>query len=122
MNIQALLSDKVSQALIAAGAPADCEAQVRQSAKAQFGDYQANGVMAVAKKLGMQPRQLAERVVELLDLTGIASKIEIAGPGFINIFLDRQWVAEKVEYALTAPKLGVAPVEPQNYRSRLFST
>ncbi|WP_145563976.1 arginine--tRNA ligase [Yersinia aldovae] len=113
MNIQALLSDKVSQALIAAGAPAECEAQVRQSAKVQFGDYQANGVMAVAKKLGMQPRQLAEKVIEQLDLTGIASKVEIAGPGFINIFLDRQWVAEKVEYALTAPKLGVAPVEPQ---------
>ncbi|CNJ33072.1 arginine--tRNA ligase [Yersinia aldovae] len=112
MNIQALLSDKVSQALIAAGAPAECEAQVRQSAKVQFGDYQANGVMAVAKKLGMQPRQLAEKVIEQLDLTGIASKVEIAGPGFINIFLDRQWVAEKVEYALTAPKLGVAPVEP----------
>ncbi len=49
MNIQALLSEKVSQALIAAGAPADCEPQVRQSAKVQFGDYQANGVMAVAK-------------------------------------------------------------------------
>ncbi|AKA37090.1 arginine--tRNA ligase [Yersinia ruckeri] len=113
MNIQALLSDKVSQALIAAGAPADSEAQVRQSAKAQFGDYQANGVMAVAKKLGMQPRQLAEKVVALLDLEGIASKVEIAGPGFINIFLDRQWIAEKVEYALTAPKLGIAPVEPQ---------
>ncbi|CAM3385099.1 MULTISPECIES: arginine--tRNA ligase [Yersinia] len=113
MNIQALLSDKVSQALIAAGAPVDSEAQVRQSAKAQFGDYQANGVMAVAKKLGMQPRQLAEKVVELLDLEGIASKVEIAGPGFINIFLDRQWVAEKVEFALAAPKLGIAPVEPQ---------
>ncbi|MCS5809064.1 hypothetical protein LNO89_27265 [Klebsiella pneumoniae subsp. pneumoniae] len=52
VNIQALLSEKVSQALIAAGAPADCEPQVRQSAKVQFGDYQANGVMAVAKKLG----------------------------------------------------------------------
>ncbi|AJI96253.1 arginine--tRNA ligase [Yersinia ruckeri] len=113
MNIQALLSDKVSKALIAAGASADSEAQVRQSAKAQFGDYQANGVMAEAKKLGMQPRQLAEKVVALLDLEGIASKVEIAGPGFINIFLDRQWVAEKVEYALTAPKLGVTPVEPQ---------
>ncbi|KFD16587.1 arginyl-tRNA synthetase [Rahnella aquatilis CIP 78.65 = ATCC 33071] len=49
MNIQSLLSDKVSQALIAAGASADSEAQVRQSAKAQFGDYQANGVMSVAK-------------------------------------------------------------------------
>ncbi|MDP1109320.1 hypothetical protein, partial [Klebsiella pneumoniae] len=56
MNIQALLTEKVSQALIAAGAPADCEPQVRQSANVQFGDYQANGVMAVAKKLGMAPR------------------------------------------------------------------
>ncbi|MEX0631983.1 hypothetical protein M8494_07690 [Serratia ureilytica] len=46
---------------MAAGAPADCEAQVRPSAKAQFGDYQANGVMSVAKKLGMPPRQLAEK-------------------------------------------------------------
>lgn len=77
MNIQALLSEKVSQALIAAGAPADCEPQVRQSAKVQFGDYQANGVMAVAKKLGMAPRQLAEQVLSHLDLNGIANKVEI---------------------------------------------
>lgn len=49
MNIQALLSEKVRQAMIAAGAPADCEPQVRQSAKVQFGDHQANGMMAVAK-------------------------------------------------------------------------
>ncbi|WP_114195140.1 arginine--tRNA ligase [Edaphovirga cremea] len=113
MNIQALLSEKVSQALIAAGAPADSEAQVRQSAKAQFGDYQANGVMSVAKKLGMPPRQLAEKVVQLLELDGIASKTEIAGPGFINIFLDRQWVAVHADHALIAPKLGITPVEAQ---------
>ncbi|WJY13310.1 arginine--tRNA ligase [Pectobacteriaceae bacterium CE90] len=113
MNIQALLSEKVRQALIAAGAPADSEAQVRPSAKAQFGDYQANGVMAVAKKLGMPPRQLAEKVVQLLPLDGIATQTEIAGPGFINIFLDRQWLASQLETALTAPKLGVTPVEPQ---------
>lgn len=113
MNIQVLLSDKISQALIAAGAPADCEAQVRQSAKAQFGDYQANGVMAVAKKLGMPPRQLAEKVVQLLDLGDIASKVEIAGPGFINIFLNGTWVAQQAERILAAPKLGITPVEPQ---------
>lgn len=113
MNIQVLLSDKISQALIAAGAPADCEAQVRQSAKAQFGDYQANGVMAVAKKLGMPPRQLAEKVVQLLDLGDIASKVEIAGPGFINIFLNSTWVAQQAERILAAPKLGITPVEPQ---------
>ncbi|MFC3395798.1 arginine--tRNA ligase [Brenneria rubrifaciens] len=113
MNIQALLSEKVSQALVAAGAPLNSEAQVRQSAKAQFGDYQANGVMAVAKHLGMPPRQLAEKVLQCLALDGIATKTEIAGPGFINIFLDKQWVATQTENALNAPKLGVTPVEPQ---------
>ncbi|EAM3348372.1 arginine--tRNA ligase [Salmonella enterica] len=108
MNIQALLSQKVSQAMIAAGAPADCEPQVRQSAKVQFGDYQANGMMAVAKKLGMAPRQLAEQVLTHLDLSGIASKVEIAGPGFINIFLEPAFLAEQVQQALTSDRLGVS--------------
>lgn len=113
MNIQALLSEKVSQALIAAGAPADCEPQVRQSAKIQFGDYQANGVMAVAKKLGMAPRQLAEQVLSHLDLNGIANKVEIAGPGFINIFLDPAFLAENVNSALASERLGVARPQAQ---------
>ncbi|EHT9685997.1 arginine--tRNA ligase [Salmonella enterica subsp. enterica serovar Agbeni] len=108
MNIQALLSEKVSQAMIAAGAPADCEPQVRQSAKVQFGDYQANGVMAVAKKLGMAPRQLAEQVLTHLDLSDIASKVEIAGPGFINIFLEPAFLAEQVQQALASERLGVS--------------
>ena len=113
MNIQALLSEKVSQALIAAGASADCEPQVRQSAKVQFGDYQANGVMAVAKKLGMAPRQLAEQVLSHLDLSGIANKVEIAGPGFINIFLDPAFLAENVSSALKSERLGVAQPQAQ---------
>lgn len=113
MNIQALLSEKVSQALVAAGAPADCEPQVRQSAKIQFGDYQANGVMAVAKKLGMAPRQLAEQVLTHLDLNGIANKVEIAGPGFINIFLDPAFLADNVNSALASDRLGVAQPQAQ---------
>ncbi|EOL8878424.1 arginine--tRNA ligase [Enterobacter mori] len=113
MNIQALLSEKVSQALIAAGAPADCEPQVRQSAKVQFGDYQANGVMAVAKKLGMPPRQLAEQVLTHLDLAGIASKTEIAGPGFINIFLEPAFLASHVDAALKSDRLGVSQPKAQ---------
>lgn len=113
MNIQALLSEKVSQALIAAGAPADCEPQVRQSAKVQFGDYQANGVMAVAKKQGMAPRQLAEQVLSHLDLNGIANKVEIAGPGFINIFLDPAFLADNVNRALQSERLGVTKPQAQ---------
>ncbi|OVU33958.1 arginine--tRNA ligase [Klebsiella michiganensis] len=99
--------------MIAAGASADCEPQVRQSAKVQFGDYQANGVMAVAKKLGMAPRQLAEQVLTHLDLNGIASKVEIAGPGFINIFLDPAFLAENVSSALKSERLGVAQPQAQ---------
>ena len=113
MNIQALLSEKVSQALIAAGAPADCEPQVRQSAKVQFGDYQANGVMAVAKKLGMAPRQLAEQVLSHLDLNGIANKVELAGPGFINLFLDPAFLADNVNRALQSERLGVTKPQAQ---------
>lgn len=113
MNIQALLSEKVGQALIAAGADADCEPQVRQSAKVQFGDYQANGVMAIAKKMGMAPRQLAEKVLTHLDLNGIASKVEIAGPGFINIFLAPAFLAEQVNQALQSDRLGITKPQAQ---------
>jgi len=113
VNIQALLSAKVSQAMIAAGAASDCEPQVRQSAKPQFGDYQANGIMAIAKKLGRAPRQFAEQVVANLDLNGIAAKTEIAGPGFINIFLDPSWLATQASLALDSDKLSISGVAPQ---------
>lgn len=107
MNIQSLLSQKIMQALVAADAPAECDALVKQSAKAQFGDYQANGIMAAAKKMAMQPRQLAEQVIGHLELGEIVEKVEIAGPGFINIFLSKVWLAQQTDNALSAPKLNI---------------
>lgn len=113
MNIQVLLSNKIREALINAGAPINCEAQVRHSSQAQFGDYQANGIMSVAKQIGVSPRQLAEKVLPLLSLGEMVRKVEIAGPGFINIFLNSRWLAKEAERALSAPKLGVTTVEPK---------
>jgi arginyl-tRNA synthetase len=113
VNIQALLNDKISQALEAAGAPIGSQAAVRQSAKAQFGDYQANGIMGVAKQLGVNPREFAQKVLDALDLDGIASKTEIAGPGFINIFLSEQFLASQAESALADSRLSVALETPQ---------
>lgn len=107
MNIQALINDKVSQALEAAGAPAGSPAAVRQSAKAQFGDYQANGIMGVAKQLGTNPREFAQKVLDVLDLDGIARKTEIAGPGFINIFLSEAFLAKQADITLADEHLGV---------------
>lgn len=97
----------------AAGAPTDSEPLVRQSAKVQFGDYQANGVMGAAKKMGIPPRQLAEKILEHLDITDIADKVEIAGPGFINIFLSPVWVAQQAEFALADEHLNITKVTPE---------
>lgn len=107
MNIQILLADKIKQAMLAVGAPEDCDALVKQSAKVQFGDYQANGIMAAAKKMGLNPRQLAENVIQHLTLDDYIEKVEIAGPGFINLFLKAQWLATQNELALQHEKLNL---------------
>jgi arginyl-tRNA synthetase len=114
VNIQQLLTQRISQAMIMAGANSDCDALIKQSAKVQFGDYQANGIMATAKKMGMPPRALAEQVLKHLDIDDIADKVEIAGPGFINIFLKASWIAEQNEIALNSDKLNITlPAKPQ---------
>ena len=113
MNIQSILSEKIKQAMIAAGADAQCEALVRQSGKVQFGDYQANGIMPAAKKLGLTPREFAQSVLDKAELQDIAEKTEIAGPGFINIFLKDAWLADNINRAVQDPKLGVHNPEKQ---------
>jgi len=80
---------------IAAGRD-DCAAIVRPSTDSKFGDYQANGVMALAKKLKTNPRKLAEEVVENLDLSDICDPPEVAGPGFINLRLKPEFLAERL--------------------------
>lgn len=113
MNIQSILSEKIKQAMIAAGADEQCEALVRQSGKVQFGDYQANGIMPAAKKLGLNPREFAQSVLDKAELQDIAEKTEIAGPGFINIFLKDTWLADNISCAVQDPKLGVHNPEKQ---------
>ena len=113
MNIQSILSEKIKQAMIAAGADAQCEALVRQSGKVQFGDYQANGIMPAAKKLGLNPREFAQSVLDKAELQDIAEKTEIAGPGFINIFLKDTWLADNISRTVQDPKLGVHNPEKQ---------
>lgn len=113
MNIQQILSDKIKQAMIAAGADENVEPLVRQSGKPEFGDYQANGAMGAAKKLGMNPREFAQKILDNADLNGIADKLEIAGPGFINIFLNQEWLAQNANNALQAVNFGMKTANPQ---------
>jgi len=107
MNIKQLLSEKVSAAMVLAGLPEGTNPAVSLSNRPNFGDYQANGVMGAAKKLKTNPRELATKVVEHLDLAGIADNIELAGPGFINIHLDKTWLAAQLAKTSNDEKLGV---------------
>jgi arginyl-tRNA synthetase len=108
MNIKNILSEKVCAAMVAAGLPVGTNPAVSLSNRPQFGDYQANGVMGAAKKLKTNPRELATKVVEHLDLAGIADKIELAGPGFINIHLDDKWLAAQLNIVAQDDHIGVA--------------
>ena len=112
MNIKNLLANIVSEAMTAAGLPEGTNPAVSVSTKANFGDYQANGVMGAAKKLKTNPRELAAKVVEQLEPTlvasGIAEKIELAGPGFINIHLAKSWLSARLSDTANDEKLGVS--------------
>ena len=115
MNISNILNEKVSAAMVAAGLPEGTNPAISLSNRANFGDYQANGVMGAAKKLKTNPRELATKVVEALDLSGIAEKVELAGPGFINIHLDKNWLATQLNLISNDQHLGVnQSAAPQN--------
>lgn len=108
MNIQQFLNDRLTLAMVAAGAPETAQAIVKVSSKPQFGDYQANGVMGSAKKLGQNPRILAQKVVELVDLGEVVDKLEIAGPGFINLWINDHWLCKQSLENLKSDRLGIS--------------
>ena len=75
-----VLEEKISAAMRSATGREDCTALVKPAADPKFGDYQANGVMALAKRLKTNPRQLAERIVGKLEIGDMCEPPEIAGP------------------------------------------
>jgi len=66
---------------------------VRKSQDARFGDYQSNCAMGLAKRLGVKPRDAAQRIQESLDVDDLCDDVTIAGPGFINLRLSPSFVA-----------------------------
>ena len=93
MSIKDTLNTRITVAMQAAGIPDDCSPMLALSGKPQFGDFQANGAMGAAKRMKTNPRELAQLIIDNLDLDGIAEKLEIAGPGFINITLANKFLA-----------------------------
>lgn len=77
----------------ALSSPEDAPAMVRPTQDARFGDYQVNGILPLAKRLGTNPRELATKVAAALEGHEAIAKAEVAGPGFINLRLDAGFLA-----------------------------
>ena len=103
MHIRSLLSQRIEAAFTALGLSG--QALLQSASRPEFGDYQANGVMAAAKRAGKNPREVAQAVIDAIDLDGIASDLSVAGPGFINITLAPQFIAN----AATSPQPSADP-------------
>ncbi len=104
-SIKQQLNSAVSEAMAVISGSSDCNANVVTASKPEFGDYQANGVMAIAKQLRTNPRALAQQVVEHLEAAALSpiDRLEVAGPGFINIHLADSYLLSEANSALQNP-------------------
>jgi len=108
-SVSDILAQRISAAIKAATG-SDAPPILKPSAEDRFGDYQVNGVMALAKQLKTNPRQLAQQIVDSLDLSDICEPPEIAGPGFINLRLLPDWITARVSQLCADDRIGVSPV------------
>ena len=87
--------------------------QVENARDKTHGDFASNIAMMLAKPAGMKPRDLAEKIIAALPADAQVSKVEIAGPGFLNFFQNTQALASRLDAALADSKLGVQKAGPQ---------
>ena len=91
-------------AKVGGAAAVGIDTAVRQSDRA---DAQVNGSLALAKAMGLTPREVALKVLEIVDLKEICSDAQVAGPGFINLTFKNEFLARELMASSTGKKLGV---------------
>lgn len=108
--IQQALANLTTAGVLPAGlSPA---IQVENTKDKTHGDFASNIAMMLAKPAGMKPRDLAEQLIAALPADAAISKVEIAGPGFLNFYQDNQALAQRLEVALADAALNVRKVGP----------
>lgn len=108
-TIRQALEGLVSRAIAAATGVEDNAPHVIHASRPEFGDYQANGVMALAREMRSNPRELAKQVVSHLEDSELIERAEVAGPGFINLFLNDHWLGENAARRLAEPESAIEP-------------
>ncbi|MFM2481772.1 arginine--tRNA ligase [Celerinatantimonas sp. YJH-8] len=108
-RIQQLLEETISQLKQRQLLPANLSAQIMvdKTRDKTHGDLATNVAMVNAKAAGMKPRDFAQMIIEHLPTSDLVEKTEIAGPGFINFYLNSNWLASQVEQMSHSATLGV---------------
>jgi arginyl-tRNA synthetase len=113
MNVLQQLQQKLHKALTGlVPDPAPYAAMLKPAQDPKHGDYQANCAMSLAKVLAKQPREVAQAIVQRLELEDMLEPPQVAGPGFINLRLRNDWLAQQVQAMAPSDRLGVDPVAP----------
>ncbi len=92
---------------------AKIEPRVTAAADTRFGDYQTNVAMLLAKEMRANPRQIAAKIIERIDVAGLCEKPEIAGAGFINFRLTGTLLNTRLADLAREPMLGVPRATPK---------
>ncbi len=109
MNVLSRLREAFAAATPDGADPFAFANAVRPSTDPKFGDYQANGCMPIAKATKANPREVANHVADAVRLEPLADRPEVAGPGFLNVRLRDEWLAEQINTLFPDPSLGVSP-------------
>ncbi|ATD65258.1 arginine--tRNA ligase [Neisseria weixii] len=107
MNLHQTVAREAEAAFAAAGI-AGAPVVLQPAKNADFGDFQINGVMGAAKQAKQNPRELAQKVADALAGNAVIESAEVAGPGFINLRLHADFLAQNIQMALNGTRLGVA--------------
>jgi arginyl-tRNA synthetase len=81
--------------------------EITRSTQDRFGHYQCNAAMKLSKNLKLNPREIAQALLDSFDQSSMIKKFEIAGPGFINITLSTSFLENRLSQLLSDPKLGI---------------
>ncbi|MBC6475290.1 MAG: arginine--tRNA ligase [Hormoscilla sp. GM102CHS1] len=108
-----LLKTRFEQALVTAFGEelAGCDPMVVLASNPKFGDYQSNVAMSLTKQLQQKPRDIAQKLVEHLEISDLCAPPSIAGPGFINLTLQPAYLEAQLNTIYIDARLGVAPVK-----------
>ena len=107
------LKTRFTQACIAAFGEefASFDPSVTNGKDPKFGDYQCNAALGLTKQLKQQPRQIADRIIEHLQIDDLCDRPTIDGPGFINVKLKLAYLETRLTEIQTDPRLGILPTQ-----------